>query len=136
MSSGSRADGKSVKSETLSTFLTNCRHLLQEMTVPSYVPNDTLLVGGSENPDTNGVSTSSDHNPSMLILTGPNYSGKSVYMKQVSDFPSQCRPFSHSALGSSDCFSGTDRKVFHPPTVMQNEILTSIAALFLQIARN
>ncbi|KAF4264376.1 hypothetical protein CNMCM8714_007559 [Aspergillus fumigatus] len=61
------------------------RHILQELTVPSYVPNDTFLVGGSleteirvpqevlENP----------HGPSMLILTGPNYSGKSVYMKQV-----------------------------------------------------
>ncbi|KAJ6076301.1 hypothetical protein N7499_008282 [Penicillium canescens] len=59
------------------------RHLLQEMTVPSYVPNDTLLVGGSEDPDTNGLSTSSNDNPSMLVLTGPNYSGKSVYMKQV-----------------------------------------------------
>lgn len=81
-------DGKSVRSETLSTFLTNYRHLLQEMTVPSYVPNDTLLVGGSEDPDTDGLSTSSDDNPSMLVLTGPNYSGKSVYMKQVSDFPS------------------------------------------------
>ncbi|KAH1888505.1 hypothetical protein KXW42_000019 [Aspergillus fumigatus] len=61
------------------------RHILQELTVPSYVPNDTFLVGGSleteirvpqevlENP----------HGPSMLILTGPNYSGKSVYVKQV-----------------------------------------------------
>ncbi|KAH1368690.1 hypothetical protein KXX33_003536 [Aspergillus fumigatus] len=61
------------------------RHILQELTVPSYVPNDTFLVGGSleteirvpqevlENP----------HGPSMLILTGPNYSGKSVNMKQV-----------------------------------------------------
>lgn len=26
------------------------------------------------------------HAPSMLLLTGPNYSGKSVYMKQVSRF--------------------------------------------------
>lgn len=52
------------------------RHLLQEMSVPSFVPNDTFLVGG------NGQ----DHNaaePSMILLTGPNYSGKSVYQKQV-----------------------------------------------------
>jgi DNA mismatch repair protein MSH5 len=68
-----------------SNSLTYPRHILQELTVPSYVPNDTFLVGGSlqtgsrvsqemlENP----------HGPSMLILTGPNYSGKSVYMKQV-----------------------------------------------------
>ncbi|KAJ5553509.1 DNA mismatch repair protein MutS core [Penicillium frequentans] len=53
------------------------RHILQEMTVSSYVPNDTLLAGGfQEQGEGNGV-------PSMLLLTGPNYSGKSVYMKQV-----------------------------------------------------
>lgn len=55
------------------------RHLLQEMCVASYVPNDTNLVGGS------GPATASQHvdvkGPSMLLLTGPNYSGKSVYMK-------------------------------------------------------
>ena len=55
------------------------RHLLQEMCVPSYVPNDTHLVGGR------GPATASQHvdveGPSMLLLTGPNYSGKSVYMK-------------------------------------------------------
>ncbi|EXJ88115.1 hypothetical protein A1O1_05043 [Capronia coronata CBS 617.96] len=54
------------------------RHLLQEMAVPSFVPNDTFLVGGS-GPDQNPRS----EGPSMLILTGPNYSGKSVYQKQV-----------------------------------------------------
>ena len=69
----------------VSNSLTYPRHILQELTVPSYVPNDTFLVGGSleteirvpqevlENP----------HGPSMLILTGPNYSGKSVYIEQV-----------------------------------------------------
>ncbi|KAJ5827148.1 DNA mismatch repair protein MutS core [Penicillium robsamsonii] len=57
------------------------RHILQELTVSSYVPNDTLLVGGSES-ETNDAA-SMDQNPSMLILTGPNYSGKSVYIKQV-----------------------------------------------------
>ncbi|KAJ5291761.1 DNA mismatch repair protein MutS core [Penicillium angulare] len=56
------------------------RHLLQELTVSSYVPNDTLLVGGIQDSDTANLS---DESPSMLILTGPNYSGKSVYMKQV-----------------------------------------------------
>ncbi|KAE8355541.1 muts domain V-domain-containing protein [Aspergillus coremiiformis] len=65
------------------------RHILQELTVPSYVPNDTLLVGGR--PGTWVPSSSSNlylsleagQSPSMLLLTGPNYSGKSVYMKQV-----------------------------------------------------
>ncbi|EXJ86901.1 hypothetical protein A1O3_03855 [Capronia epimyces CBS 606.96] len=50
------------------------RHLLQEMSVASFVPNDTFLVGGGGG----GI-----EGPSMLILTGPNYSGKSVYQKQV-----------------------------------------------------
>ena len=56
--------------------LKHSRHILQEMTVSSYVPNDTLLMGGMEQ--------SESERPSMLLLTRPNYSGKSVYMKQVS----------------------------------------------------
>ncbi|KAL2437052.1 MutS protein-like protein 5 [Exophiala dermatitidis] len=60
------------------------RHLLQELTVPSFVPNDTFLVGGRGD----GRGGGRNHNtttdgPSLLILTGPNYSGKSVYQKQV-----------------------------------------------------
>jgi DNA mismatch repair protein MSH5 len=51
------------------------RHLLQEMVVPSFVVNDTYLCGG------NGQHPTDE--PSMLMLTGPNYSGKSVYQKQV-----------------------------------------------------
>ncbi|KIW63518.1 hypothetical protein PV04_08515 [Phialophora macrospora] len=51
------------------------RHLLQEMAVPSFVANDTYLVGGNGQEERDG--------PSMLLLTGPNYSGKSVYQKQV-----------------------------------------------------
>jgi DNA mismatch repair protein MSH5 len=86
MSSRSKVDGKYLRFEKLLAILKSCRHMLQEMTVPSYVPNDTSLVGGSEDSDTNGASTCKDHDPSMLILTGPNYSGKSVYMKQVSKF--------------------------------------------------
>ncbi|KAI9839819.1 MAG: hypothetical protein M1819_000009 [Sarea resinae] len=74
------------------------RHLLQELTVPTYVPNDTLLVGGPGEPDSlqeglesrrpsqrsRGDSHESNiDDPSVLIMTGPNYSGKSVYLKQV-----------------------------------------------------
>ncbi|KGO72917.1 DNA mismatch repair protein MutS, core [Penicillium italicum] len=58
------------------------RHILQELTVSSYVPNDTLLVGGNGS-DPSYAASSIDCNPSMLLLTGPNYSGKSVYIKQV-----------------------------------------------------
>lgn len=71
------------------------RHLLQELTVPSYVPNDTFIVGGSgiegvsdETVNTllTNASSPSQRNtegPSLLIMTGPNYSGKSVYLKQI-----------------------------------------------------
>lgn len=53
------------------------------MNVPSYVPNDTLLMGGIEQSESDSRASPSSQLPSMLLLTGPNYSGKSVYMKQV-----------------------------------------------------
>jgi DNA mismatch repair protein MSH5 len=70
------------------------RHILQEMTVPSYVPNDAYIVGGagtgrghSQTPGRESLSTAitpdGSPSPSMLLLTGPNYSGKSIYQKQV-----------------------------------------------------
>lgn len=79
----------------------NHSHILQELTVSSFVPNDTFLVGGvgndvsqheidqsfdtRSNPRINSSeNTYTDkESPSMLVLTGPNYSGKSVYLKQV-----------------------------------------------------
>lgn len=66
--------------------------------MPSFVANDTILVGGPGETGLDGNDptflegcnhsssrhTSRDTNgSSMLILTGPNYSGKSVYLKQV-----------------------------------------------------
>ncbi|KAL1607764.1 hypothetical protein SLS60_002700 [Paraconiothyrium brasiliense] len=69
------------------------RHILQELNVSSFVPNDTMLVGGanfdpgheSNIPDGSPLhhTYTNKTGPSMLILTGPNYSGKSVYLKQV-----------------------------------------------------
>jgi DNA mismatch repair protein MSH5 len=77
-------------------------HILQELAVSSFVPNDTFLVGGAGDdallqeldlshatPGYSQPSSSTRHtyahkdSPSMLVLTGPNYSGKSVYLKQV-----------------------------------------------------
>lgn len=73
------------------------RHLLQELTVPSFIPNDTFIVGGSgADESASSVGTTSEQNiprqstaatlvdgPSLVLMTGPNYSGKSVYLKQV-----------------------------------------------------
>ncbi|KAJ5620019.1 hypothetical protein N7510_004003 [Penicillium lagena] len=59
------------------------RHVLQELTVSSYVPNNTYLMGGSISNAEPAASLFTDQTQSMLLLTGPNYSGKSVYMKQV-----------------------------------------------------
>lgn len=72
---------------------------MQELTVPSFVANDIFLVGGAGN-DTrtqdDSICTGADAHapqaissqdgfeaPSMLVMTGPNYSGKSVLLKQT-----------------------------------------------------
>ncbi|RFN43393.1 DNA mismatch repair protein msh5 [Fusarium flagelliforme] len=54
------------------------RHPLQELAVPAFVPNSCHLFTGSQ--DTAEVQ---DDSPQALILTGPNHSGKSVYLKQT-----------------------------------------------------
>ena len=83
-----------MRSLSCSQFFTDfSRHPLLELAVPSYVPNDTRLAGGhfswaegtntfTESP-TFSAPESNFTAPSALILTGPNYSGKSVYLKQV-----------------------------------------------------
>jgi DNA mismatch repair protein MSH5 len=82
--------------------LTMISHILQELTVPSFVPNDTFLAGGPGGDaltdrldvghgavgQAQPFSSTRHHrarkdSPSMLVLTGPNYSGKSVYLRQV-----------------------------------------------------
>jgi DNA mismatch repair protein MSH5 len=71
------------------------RHILQELTVQSFVPNDAYLLGGSGDPsaqdprerpfsqDPRIAGSQHPDAPSVLLMTGPNYSGKSVYLKQV-----------------------------------------------------
>jgi DNA mismatch repair protein MSH5 len=107
--------------------ITAGRHPLQELTVASFIPNDTHLVGGQGNdarlaanesietrnfgeanhidlagggdidqrlsvppsvqtrstPRLHSRSAQDEAGPSMVLLTGPNYSGKSIYLKQV-----------------------------------------------------
>lgn len=61
--------------------------------MPNFIPNDTLLAGGEGELATDQQEMSSvapqyrteDGRivPSMILVTGPNFSGKSVYLKQV-----------------------------------------------------
>ena len=84
----------------LRSVLIPSRHPLQELTVSSYVANDTLLRGGigkivatiGTNDEKGKLFTSAfptvlppgvQIEPSTIIMTGPNNSGKSVYIKQV-----------------------------------------------------
>lgn len=66
------------------------RHPLQELVVASFIANDCYIAGGPGEQDEGTASESSadieqssTEHPSALILTGPNHSGKSVYLKQV-----------------------------------------------------
>ena len=55
--------------------ITGGRHLLQELTVPSYVANDALLQGGSGKEGDEGVMRAKDNQPkrpSLLLMTRPN----------------------------------------------------------------
>ncbi|KAM0339469.1 hypothetical protein ACHAPU_010916 [Fusarium lateritium] len=54
------------------------RHPLQELVVPAFVPNSCHLCSGSSQ-----TSFPDDDSPQALVLTGPNHSGKSVYLKQT-----------------------------------------------------
>ncbi|KAF5644838.1 DNA mismatch repair MSH5 [Fusarium tjaetaba] len=54
------------------------RHPLQELVVPAFIPNPCHLFTG-----TSTVTEAQDGSPQALVLTGPNHSGKSVYLKQT-----------------------------------------------------
>ncbi len=56
--------------------ITQGRHPLSERCMESFVPNDTALRGGSKNDDERN-----EH--SMIVVTGPNASGKSIYIKSI-----------------------------------------------------
>ncbi|KAI0845599.1 muts domain V-domain-containing protein [Daldinia vernicosa] len=66
------------------------RHPLQELVVPSFIANDCFLAGGPGEQNDEGEDESSAElernsieHPSTLVLTGPNHSGKSIYLKQA-----------------------------------------------------
>ncbi|KAG9506978.1 hypothetical protein J7337_000526 [Fusarium musae] len=54
------------------------RHPLQELVVPTFIPNPCHLFTG-----TSTITAAQDGSPQALVLTGPNHSGKSVYLKQT-----------------------------------------------------
>lgn len=54
------------------------RHPLQELVLPSFVPNDCYLVGGQQQEQETDRQVAQ-----ALVLTGPNHSGKSIYIKQT-----------------------------------------------------
>lgn len=54
------------------------RHPLQELVLPSFVPNGCHLAGGKSR-----ERRSNEEDATALVLTGPNHSGKSVYIKQI-----------------------------------------------------
>jgi len=63
------------------------RHPLQELVLPAFVSNDCGLTGGpgtvAETVDWSDAALQLEAQPSMLVLTGPNHSGKSIFVKQV-----------------------------------------------------
>ncbi|KAI7885578.1 hypothetical protein K492DRAFT_203978 [Lichtheimia hyalospora FSU 10163] len=67
------------------------RHPIQEMCVDVFIANDVHLVGGlgkaGSEVTTTHIENSTQHNEdeaaSIALLTGANYSGKSVYLRQV-----------------------------------------------------
>ncbi|CAL3963751.1 unnamed protein product [Diplocarpon coronariae] len=92
LAAGARKYGYNLPQVTMANVIQieGGRHPLQELTVPAYVANSCFVAGGSEN--VNDAEELLNHSsadiqqsmdgPRMLIMTGPNYSGKSVYLKQ------------------------------------------------------
>lgn len=92
------------------SIIDSIRHPLQELCISAYVENDTMLIGGKGEDNETAIDAedtpeADDEDPltsprrgeimqdssveqeltapSMMLITGPNYSGKSIYLKQV-----------------------------------------------------
>lgn len=63
------------------------RHPLQELSVKVYVENDICCVGSGPMDETQADHSHADQEneeqPNLILMTGANYSGKSVYLKQA-----------------------------------------------------
>lgn len=59
------------------------RHPLQELTVPAFIANNCRLGGSPAEDQETDASESDNNNARSLVVTGPNHSGKSVYVKQT-----------------------------------------------------
>ncbi|KAI0508600.1 putative MSH5 protein [Xylaria bambusicola] len=90
------------------------RHPLQELVTPSFIPNDCSIAGGigndmHENADASpsvAIDKPPD-SPSTVIITGPNHSGKSVYLKQIATIVYLAHigcfvPAEHAQIGITD----------------------------------
>ncbi|KAL8736313.1 MAG: hypothetical protein Q9166_000468 [cf. Caloplaca sp. 2 TL-2023] len=96
-STRSRIYYKDFRMRELDETLGDMYAVICELTVPSYVANDTFLVGGEGVGNYAGDTSNAERRasylqdasfetqdqPSMLMMTGPNYSGKSVHLKQI-----------------------------------------------------
>ncbi|KAG5655045.1 hypothetical protein KAF25_000250 [Fusarium avenaceum] len=79
------------------------RHPLQELVVPAFVPNSCHLFSGTLH-----TAQLDDDSPQALILTGPNHSGKSVYLKQTAIIVYLAHtgsfvPATQAIIGLTDC---------------------------------
>jgi DNA mismatch repair protein MSH5 len=79
------------------------RHPLQELVVPAFVPNSCHLFSGSLR-----TTQMDNDSPQALILTGPNHSGKSVYLKQTAIIVYLAHigsfvPATQAIVGLTDC---------------------------------
>ena len=89
MSFISRAGGALAKPSLDRTY--QSRHLLYDQTATAFVANDTSLAGGlatgssvsSSGAEMESFGANPPDAPSVLLMTGPNQSGKSIYLKQV-----------------------------------------------------